>query len=85
MIQPTLLDLEQYFPESAILEICSYRAVCCWRRRATRLQETGWQEIEGQDPIVVFRLTSQLGLALALTMRSAGKKKGGISISGKIN
>ncbi len=76
MMQPTLLDLEQYFPGRRFWKFALLEPYVVGSSELKELQEKGWQEIEEyeQNPIVLT-LTSQLSLVLALTTERGGKKK----------
>lgn len=74
MPAPTLLDLEQYFPGESFWKLALIEQYSVTEADVKELQEKGWQEVEPyeQSPLV-FRLTSQLNLVLAL-IRKEGRK-----------
>src|SRR5512135_191969 len=76
MMQPTLLDLEQYFPGRRFWKFALLEPYVVGSSELKELQEKAWQEIEEyeQNPIVLT-LTSQLSRVLALTTERGGKKK----------
>lgn len=74
MVQPTLLDLEHYYPGKLFWKFAFIEQYTVGQKDLQELQEKGWEEIVdySQNPSMLH-LTSQLSFVLALKPR--GKRK----------